>query len=218
MPVVLFVVGILAFVGVIIYIAFQVQRKRTEAMSAVCQAMGFVFTESPDVGTLRAYGDQPLFDRGHSRNARNLMTGRTADREVMLFDYQYTVGGGKNSHTYSQTVALYPNGASGLPDLVLAPENVFHKIGQIFGYQDIDFDQSPEFSSHYLLRGEDEMAIRGAFTADAIAFFAQDRGWQVEIRGGHVVIYRSSRRCKPPEAPAFLAETLRVLLALHPAA
>jgi hypothetical protein len=211
------IVGVVALVGGLIYVGLQMEKKRTEAMQLVCQAMGFAFEETGDLDRLRGFGDLPLFDRGHSKRARNVMTGRTADREVLLFDYRYTTGSGKNSHTWSQTVALYPNGASGLPDLDLTPENVFHKIGQVFGYQDIDFDQSPDFSNHYLLRGNDEAAIRSAFPSDALAFFGQQHGWHVEVRGGHVAVYRSGKLCKPPEAPAYLADTLRVLMALHPA-
>lgn len=143
-----------------------------------------------------------------------MMTGRVADREVTFFDYRYTTGSGKNSHTWHQSVALFPGGAPGLPDFALAPENFFHKIGQVFGYQDVDFDASPEFSSHYLLRGPDETAIRSSFSADALAFLAEQRGWNVEVRSGHIGIYRSSRRCKPEEAPAYLAESLNVLRAV----
>jgi hypothetical protein len=215
---VLVVVGVAALVGGLIYFAWMQEKKRTEAMRLAAQAMGFAFEEQGDLDRLRGYGDLPIFDRGHSKRARNVMTGRTADRDVLLFDYRYTVGSGKNSHTYSQTVALYPNGAAGLPDFALAPENVFHKIGQVFGYQDIDFEQSPEFSAHYLLRGDDEMAIRTAFSTDAIAFFAQHHSWHVEVRGGHIAVYRAGRTCKPDEAPAYLADTLRALMTVHPGA
>ena len=217
MPAITVIVVVVALVGGLIYVIQMMQKRRTEAMQLACQAMGFAFEEKGDLDRLRGFGDLPLFDRGHSKYARNVMTGRTADREVLLFDYRYTTGGGKSSHTWAQTVALFPNGAAGLPDLDLAPENFLHKIGQAFGYQDIDFDHSPDFSDHYLLRGNDEMAIRTAFTADALSFLGQQHGWHVEIRAGHVAVYRSGRECKPPEAPAYLADTLRVLMALHPA-
>ena len=212
---VLIVVGIVALTGGLIYWGLQIEKKRTEAMRLASQAMGYAFEETGDLGQLRSFGDLPLFDQGHSKRARSVMTGRTADRDVKLFDYQYTTGSGKNSHTHNQTVALYPEGGRGLPDFVLAPENFLHKIGQAFGYQDIDFEQSPEFSAHYLLRGNDEAAIRAAFTADVLAFFAQHHSWHVEVRSSHVAVYRSGHRCKPPEAPAYLADTLRVMLAFR---
>ena len=211
---VLIVLAMVALFGGIWYFAVQMERKRSEAMLATCQAMGFAFEEKGDVDSLRALGDLPVFNHGHSKRARNVMSGRTADQEVKLLDYQYTTGSGKNSHTHSQTVALFPGAGQGLPDLSLSPENFLHKIGEVFGYQDIDFDSSPEFSAVYLLRGPDEQAIRTAFTPDIQGFFAQQPGWHVEVRGGSVGIYRSSKRCKPEEAPALLAEALGVLRAV----
>ena len=131
-----------------------------------------------------------------------------------MFDYQYQTGGGESSRTWRQTVALYPGGGRGLPDFVLAPENVLHKIGQLLGYQDIDFEESPGFSSAYLLRGPDEAAIRAAFTMAVRAFFEQTRGWNVEVQAGNVAVYRTGKRTKPEELGLFLQDTGAVLRAL----
>lgn len=212
---VLIALAAVTLLGAVWYVAVQAEKKRAEAMLVACQAMGFAFEREGDVQALRAFGDLPVFNRGHSRAARNVMSGRTADHQVKLLDYRYTEGGGKNSHTHHQTVALFPEGATGLPDFSLSPENVFHKLGQAFGYQDIDFETSPDFSARYLLRGEDEAAIRKAFTADTLAFFSQEQGWHVEVRNRHAGVYRANKRCKPEEAPAFLADALRVLLAIR---
>ena len=84
----------------------------------------------------------------------------------------------------------------------------------MFGYQDIDFEASEEFSRHYLMRGPDERAIRAAFGAEAIGFFAQNPGWSVESFGGSLAVYRTARRCKPEEIQPFLAEAASVLRAL----
>jgi len=211
---VLVVLAVAALFGGAIYVAVQMERKRTEAMLATCQAMGFTFEEKGDVDALCSWADLPVFGRGHSKRAKNVMTGRTAERDVKVLDYQYTVGGGKNSHTYSQTLALFPGGGPGVPDFSLEPENFLHKIGEVFGYQDIDFDSNPEFSGAYLLRGPDEAAIRTAITSDIQGYFAQQPGWHVEVRSGNVGIYRSGKRCKPEETPAFLAEALGVLRAV----
>lgn len=211
---ILAVAAVLALIGGIFVVSSRLEKQRTEALAAACQAMGFTFEPDGDLETMKGFGDLPLYGHGHSKKMRNVMTGRAGERDVKLFDYRYTTGSGKNSHTWSQTVALFPRGGEGLPDFLLAPENIFHKIGQVFGYQDIDFDSSPEFSSHYLLRGPDEMAIRSAFGAEALGYFAQERGWHVEVAGGNVGIYRSDKRCKPEDLRSFLEEAKAVLRAL----
>ena len=206
--------GVLLLVGGIFVVSQQMEKQRTEALAAAAQAMGFAFEPAGDLAVMKGFGDLPLYDRGHSKRVRNVMSGKAGDRDVKLFDYRYTTGSGKNSHTWSQTVAMFPQGATGLPDFLLAPENIFHKIGQAFGYQDIDFDSSPDFSSHYLLRGPDEMAIRSAFGAEALAYFGQERGWHVEVAGGNVGVYRSDKRCKPEELAAFREQVSAVLRAV----
>jgi hypothetical protein len=210
----LVIAAVLVLVGGLIAVGIRMEKKRTEALEQACRMMGFTFQPDVDLELLKGFGDLPLYAHGHSRRARNLMTGRAGGRDVRLVDYQYTTGSGKNSHTWSQTVALFPEAGEGLPDLLLAPETVFHKIGSAFGYQDIDFESSPDFSSHYLLRGPDEMAIRSAFSVDALHFFGTNRGWHIEVRGGNVGVYRSGTRCKPEELRTFLEETQAALRAL----
>ncbi len=212
-PVVM-VVAVLALVGGIIAWVAKKERERTEQLAALAQTLGFTFEPTADLEVMKGFGDLPLYRNGHSKRLTNVLTGQAGERDLKLFDYRYTTGSGKNSHTWNQTVALFPRAGEGLPDLVLAPENIFHKIGSAFGYQDIDFDTSPEFSAHYLLRGPDEMAIRSVFSADALNFFAQQRGWHVEIAGGSVAVYRSDRRCKPEDVRPFLEEVQSVLRVL----
>lgn len=212
-PVVL-VLSVVAGFGVVTLVVALVraERKRGEAMAYATQALGFRYQAEEELERLRATADLPLFSRGRGQKVRNLARGRRDEAEVALFDYQYTVGGGKNSQTLRQTVALFPVRA--LPDFVLAPENVFHRIGGLFGYQDIDFPENPEFSKRYLLRGGDETAIRASFGSDRLAFFAGETGWTVESRGGHIGAYRSGKRCKPEELQAFLIDAERVRQAL----
>lgn len=203
---VLIVMGAAALVGGIIFLAVQAEKKRTEAMQQAALAMGFTFAERDD--EVLAHGF-PAFDRGHSRKAKNVMKGQAGGRPVTLTDYQYTISSGKNSHTHRQTVAVFES-VTGLPEFDLSPENVLHMLATAFGYQDIDFDNHPEFSKSYLLRGTDEAAVRAVFNDDLLAFLSQERGWTAQSKGGALAIFRASRRCKPGETPAFLADCLRI--------
>ena len=200
--------------GSVIYFAFAYEKKRRAALAQVALTLGFTYLDKVPPEALAGFGNFPLFRHGHSKSGRSMMEGKTGDAQVTLLDYQYTVGGGKNSHTYRQTVAIYRAAPTGLPEFTLAPEHVWHRIGALFGYQDIDFEASQEFSKHYLLRGPDEAAIRAAFGAESLGFFAQNLGWSVESFGGALAVYRAAKRCKPEEIQPFAAETANVLRAL----
>lgn len=202
------VAGILGLVGFGIYAGYRAQKQRREALLMVCQTLGFRWQGEGDTITTH---DLPIFDRGHGRKTTNVMEGELAGHAVTVMDYRYVTGGGKNSQTHHQTLALFPAGAAGLPDFELAPENILHKLGQVFGYQDLDFPENEEFSKRYLLRGADEGAIRRTFNATVLAFLAGKPGWSVQTRGGAAVLFQARTRCKPDQLPSFLADALQIL-------
>jgi hypothetical protein len=208
------IAGALVLVGGVVYATRKAERRRTAALADVALRLGFAYLAEIPEEQLAALGAFHLFKRGHSRHARSVMRGKSGDAEIVLMDYQYTTGGGKDSHTYRQTVAVYPGASRSLPEFTLAPEHFWHKIGGLLGYQDIDFEASEAFSKQYLLRGPDETAIRAAFGAEPLGFFAQSPGWSVESQGGALAIYRSAKRCKPEEIQPFVAEVDAVRRAL----
>jgi hypothetical protein len=210
---ILIALGGVALAGGISYFVWAAEKKRSAALADMAVRMGFTFEPKVPAERLATLGPFHLFTRGHRRTARNLMTGKADDGPAMLLDYQYTVGGGKDSHTYRQTVAIF-QGVRGLPEFTLAPEHFWHRIGSLLGYQDINFETSEEFSRHYVLRGPDEAAIRAAFGAEPLGFFAQNQGWSVESCTDSLAVYRSAKRAKPEELQAFLAETAAVRRAL----
>ncbi len=198
------------------YFGYQAEKKRTAALFDVATRTGFTFEAKVSDEEAATLGSFHLFRVGHSRRGKNLMRGRSGTADAVILDYQYTVGGGKNSHTYSQTVAIYPRStdAASPPDFTLGPEHWWNKIGEVFGHKDINFEASEEFSKHYLLKGPDEAAIRALFGAEPLGFFAQHEGWSVEACGGSLLVYHLSQRAKPEEMQAFLADTAAVRRAL----
>jgi carbonic anhydrase len=217
LPIVL-VVGLLVLIGGIVALVFYFEKKRSEKLQAVATSMGFTFTRKPTGGAVPGLPGFKLFNQGHSRKAYNLMQGATGDTEVMLFDYRYTIGHGKNSHTYNQTVGLFRSTDMMLPSFMLSPENVLHKIISTFGYQDIDFEENPDFSKSYLLRGPDEDAIRQTFAKDVLAFFANHKKLSVEAGGNAILIYRASRRESPDNIRAALEHWFSAFSLLRPKA
>ena len=98
-----------------------------------------------------------------------------------------------------------------LPSFTLRPENLFHKIGQVFGYQDIDFDSHPEFSKRYLLKAENESDVRHAFGTDVLSFYESDQKLSTEAAGRQLIHYRAAKRVPPNEIAEFIKRGVRVL-------
>src|SRR5512135_1468017 len=97
------VVAVLALVGGLIVYSARKERERTEQLAALAPAMGFTFEPAPDLEAMKASGALPLYEHGHSKKLANLLSGQAGERDVKLFDYRYTTGSGKNSHTWHQT-------------------------------------------------------------------------------------------------------------------
>ncbi|MEZ6192059.1 MAG: hypothetical protein R3C45_12345 [Phycisphaerales bacterium] len=196
---ILVVIGIIGLIVLVIVLSIRHEKKRTEALRTFAQANGFSFediADSPEVIGLPAI---ELFNRGHSKRTSNTMRGEIASAAVRVLDYRYTVGSGKNSSTSHQTLVAVSTGDAMLPSFTLAPETFFHKIGQAFGYQDIDIDQFPEFSKRYLLRGGDEAAIRTLFGGRVVDAYMNGLVCNVEVRDGWLFVFKAGKRLKPEE-------------------
>ncbi len=146
------VVGGLALIGTIIVIALKIEKKRSEALQAAAERMKFRFSRKGDPDLLDRLKGLHLFSQGHAKKIANVLMGKAGALDVAVFDYAYTTGGGQHSQQWRQTVILFESDDMNLPEFTLRPENIFHKIGQVFGYKDIDFDSHPEFSKRYLLQ------------------------------------------------------------------
>jgi len=206
--------GIAALLGGGVYAAFRAQRQRREDLRTAAQAMGFSFEEDAD---LAAIGDFPLFARhGRRRRLTSASRGKIAGRAVLIGDYSYVVSSGNSSRTVRQTIVLFADPVRDLPDFDLSPENVLHRLAEVFGYQDIDFEQHEEFSKRYLLRGRDEEAIRRVFGTDALTLLGGQPGWSIQTRDGRLIVFRAGKTTRPAEIPAFAAEALRIAGAVSP--
>ena len=203
--------GIMAvvFIGVLIFTKIQAQ-KRTQALQGVAQEIGFTF--KGDVWNNQPNAHQfgtPVFGRGRRRLFNNVMVGTSAGLETSLLDYSYTVGSGKSSHTYTQTVAAYSQ-ELWLPLFELRPEGFLDRIGDAFTHKDIDFESHPNFSRRYLLLGPAEQTIRELFSPALLTFLEAlppDEKWHIEGCVTNLIIYRCDVTVGSEEFRSFLERT-----------
>ncbi len=107
------------------------RKKRTEALQRIADALNFSFERKGDELLLAMHNNFDLFSKGRLKKISNVMHGNSGDMDITIMDYKYTVGSGKNSTTYSQTLIVVQSKYLQLPSFTLSPENIFHKIGGI---------------------------------------------------------------------------------------
>jgi hypothetical protein len=205
------IMALAAVFGGIAYLSYQARKKRREALAALAIEMRWSFSPEGD-DTLRSImSGFRLFAHGHSKRFTNLMRGSGDNVNTALFDYAYTIGGGKEKHTYRQTVLSLNLGGRPLPRFCLRPERVWDKVETFFGHKDISFDTHPDFSKKYSLRGDDEYQIQKLFSDRLIAFVEKEPGISMEGEGSTLLLYRDRKQLKPEDIRPFLEMGLTVL-------
>lgn len=206
-----YVAAIVVISGAIFGIQTYFAHRRTQALIPVASQIGFAFEGKAWSNPQQAPKlTSALFQMGRGKDFRNIMTGSANGLPVGLFDYAFTVGGGKSSRTYKQTVFSCVKAGAHLPMFKLWPKDLSHKLWDAMVHKDILFDTHPEFSNRYQLSGPDETRIRGLFTAGLLSYLEtldKKMKWRIEGNEETLLVYRSAKKTKPQDFRTFLDET-----------
>ncbi len=200
------IAGFIGIALVFVIVHHLNEKKRREKIGQIAATMGLPYFEKGDPALLTELSDFELFSKGRGRTISNMIHGEADGVDLGLFDYRYTVGGGKNSQTHRQSVVYIKAQDLKSPVFMLGPEHFFHRIGNFLGMQDIDFDEYPNFSAKFLLRGPDETAIREFFTAERLTFLEGHTTISIEGRGPQLAVFYGGKRADP--------ENLQTLMSL----
>jgi len=212
-PIISFIIiGAIVAVAVASYFISNLRRKkRTAALESTAGELGLIFSPQGNDYLVNQLGWCELFSRGRNKKALNLMRGSNGGREISLFDYQYVTGYGKSRRTVLTTVACLRADGPPLPAFTLRPEGAWDKISKLFRSVDIDFDTHPKFSRSFVLRGEDEFALRTIFTPPVLEYFEQHSGISAECSNDTLVFYRPGKKVPPEGVNQFLADAFGAL-------
>ncbi len=207
------IIGVVLFFVGFAALMFYLDRKRSDKIQAVATRLGFTFRRKATDADKALIVGCHIANSGHGHITSNILEAAQADElRMTLFDHVYTIGYGKSSQQYKQTVTRMQSPVLNLPSFVLFPESFFSKIGKLFGGTDINFPEAPQFSKKYILRGPDEAAIRALFTPAVLQFFEGQEGpLTIDAAGDTVFAHRTSRRAKPEELEAYVAEGKQIL-------
>lgn len=125
------------------------RRQRSEQTAALAERMGFEFVRDVPRNDLTRYHGLQLFKRRHFHEVRNLMKGNIDGVEFAVLDYEYIEPGSEGDDTnYRHTVALFPDGAQGLPRFVLWTGDLMLKfLEKTAGFKGITFEPDGSISA-----------------------------------------------------------------------
>jgi len=183
METLLFILLAAVAIGVAIYFS-RLRRKKLTAWAA---SRGLTFVAAHD----RSFDDRFPFrclKQGHSRSAYNVMTGRISERDILAFDYRYVTGHGKNrsTHTFSAVILV---SSIPLKPLRIRAENVFDRVAEFFGADDIDFESS-EFSRAFHVKGSDKKWAFDVLHQRTIEFLLSKPRFSIEMSDREMIVWR----------------------------
>ena len=179
-------------------------------LTAIAHKLNLQFSPEGDDSLLERLNHFHLLSQGHSGRIWNMLHGETNNVELAVFDYRYLTGSGTHFSVYNQSVIYFRSPKLNLPQFAVRPEGIFHKIGSVLGYKDIDFESHPHFSKKYLLRGDDESVIRALFNNELLNYFESQQNISVEGGADQLVFYWAEKLIEHEEAERFMDEGFQV--------
>ena len=187
----LLIVGFVAIFVVVLVVGYISSLKRREAMAAMAAKLGLHFMPHKDRYMPKRYRFLDKLRRGSGRYAFNVLSGGYQGHEVLLFDYHYKTGSGKNTHHHYLSFFILHLQVS-FPELIIAPEGIFSKIAQAVGYDDIDFE-SHEFSRKFCVRSKNKKFAYDVCNARMIDYLLSNIDLSIEIEERALAISFNSR-------------------------
>lgn len=169
------------------------ERKRRAAYEEFSLVRGFRFDAERPEEERRLQDAFDLFNQGRRRTWGYTITGTKNRVPFTAFEYGWVTGGGKSSTHHRICAVVWEKETAAFPRFHLSPEGWFARLGDLFGMQDIDFDDSPEFSRAYRLKGPDEGQVRALLTQEIRQFFAATPDQKVAGSGRFLIWWQDGR-------------------------
>ena len=206
-------------------LTWRQRRIRRQRMEQFAVARGFRFAADDPLGDSLAA--LPLMRQSTLQGGRNVVWGEQAGRQVMLFEYQYSVGGGGRSIACYHACCTWRLDGQ-LPLVALRPKEFFDHVGDGFpedSYVDVrtgdpPFDEtfhisgaSPAMVRHVLgsegqtfsPKAGSSLAVHNVLSEEMRAFILRSGIRYLEIDGDLVLLYR--REHLTPATAEWLLET-----------
>jgi hypothetical protein len=183
------------------------ERRRREAFRSMAKSLGLTYV-SRDPLVSRYYDFIDKLRQGENRYAFNILKGTYKEREVCAFDYHYETHsydskGHRTTHDYYLSVVLLVQEGF-FPELRIYPEGLLSKLGQMIGFDDIDFE-SAEFSRKFTVRSPDRKFAYDICHPRMMEYLLRDPKLCLEIEG-QVIATTFDQRLNPEDVPRRLEQ------------
>lgn len=142
---------------------------------------------------------------------RNRVDKEVSGGTFTMLDHQYTVGSQNNRRVIRESIGIYHSPGLNLPIFFMRPEQFGDGVLKFFKGDDINFDDYPEFSKKYNLRGDDEASLRSFFKPELIESFQQEDGVCAQSTGDTLVYYKHNTLVGKADMVQFMSRLAKLV-------
>ena len=189
-----FTVMLLSLIGAYVYQAIFVEIDKFKK-AAKALDLTYHLKNHPTADSLLY---SPILKKGERRYIVSpILSGRYKDVPVLLFNIRYgrTESAGESYSFYFRSVIAFSVQGLGIPAFSLLPARSRDAFSEmIFGEKAIAFEEDPEFSDRYLVKGPEKEALKQLFGPELRRAFVQSRDqWSAGVTDDHFVIFRDMK-------------------------
>jgi len=173
------------FVAIFI-VSHLIEKKRREAFVRLAEKLRLRYSPDQSPALAQRFEFLDALAQGSNRYAYNVLSGEYGGNAVTLFDYHYETTstdskGNRTTHHHhiSYCICFLEQD---FPELHVYPESFFSRIGQIFGFEDINFE-SEEFSRAFTVRSKDKKFAYDVCNARMMEYLLRHPKTTLEIEG-----------------------------------
>ena len=172
----------------------------------------FSGSDDPEREVISLFGSLNILEKGHASNHRvgNFVRGNWDCFDLVLFDYEITVGYFRVFFINHYMVICVDVGKFDLPEFDMRPKNKV--LNKYIGTQEYYLKNYPLFSKKYSLRAKYIEKVQKLLTPKMISFFEKkDHPFAMKVRGGKFLYIKNFRFDKSANHERFMNEAVEIL-------
>jgi len=221
---------------ILFFIGKKYVKERNDSIE-YCKKNGLTFEDTKTAMFPLECKNFRITKKGKQRNFYFVVSGKRNNVDFSVMSYKYTdqepprestflgmkvISNSNRKHRkpdYYAALCVLSVDNMKLPHFFIRDESfIMDSLGKLFGGQDINFEEDPDFSKKFVLQGDNENEIRRFFNKKVRSSFVHfhKKGFVYEAVDKYLFVYTPNNCDKIENKMQFLADSLKVLPALIP--
>lgn len=206
--------------GVALALLVRGARKRSQRsvdIARLAESLGVEFVLNAPTNTLDLLKSISFMQNPTSAKGRNVLISSDTTTPHFALDYFYAYDYGSVSFEADESMVVFPNVASHLPDLFIFPMGFGDRLlSQVFGaFQQVQVPHAPMFPKHFRIGSADPVAAQRMISNSLLQVFHQNPKLSLVVEDGTLIVFYQLQHVTLKSYPQFLSAAHQLAQALR---